>query len=52
MMTRGGEHAEIEIPAEVEAARTRHPAVTLVYAWPFEPGDVARFLAEQIERAV
>jgi sirohydrochlorin cobaltochelatase len=48
MMTRGGEHAEIEIPAEVEAARARHPGVEFVYAWPFDPDDVARFLAGQI----
>jgi sirohydrochlorin cobaltochelatase len=52
MMTRGGEHAEIEIPAEVEAAGTRHPGVAFVYAWPFEPAAVARFLAEQIERSM
>lgn len=49
MMTRGGEHAEAEIPAEVQAARARHPGVELVYAWPFDVDDVARFLARQIE---
>jgi sirohydrochlorin cobaltochelatase len=49
MMTRGGEHAEIEIPAEVEAARRRHPGVEFTYAWPFDVDDVARFLAGQIE---
>lgn len=49
MMTRGGEHAEVEIPAEVEAARARHPGVEFTYAWPFHLDDVARFLARQIE---
>ncbi|HSJ55917.1 MAG TPA: CbiX/SirB N-terminal domain-containing protein [Anaerolineae bacterium] len=49
MMTRGGEHAEIEIPAEVEAARRRHHGVEFTYAWPFDVDDVARFLAGQIE---
>lgn len=47
MMTRGGEHAEQDIPAAIEQARQRHPQVAFVYAWPFEPLQVAQFLAEQ-----
>ena len=50
MMTRGGEHAEADIPAALDRARARHPAVQFVYAWPFVPADVARFLADQVER--
>jgi len=50
MMTRGGEHAEADIPAALDRARARHPSVEFVYAWPFVPADVARFLADQVER--
>jgi sirohydrochlorin cobaltochelatase len=52
MMTRGGEHSEVEIPAEVEGARSRHPGTRFVYVWPFEAADVAGFLAAQISRAM
>jgi len=45
MMTRGGEHSERDIPDAVERARGRHKAVEFVYAWPFDPADVGRFLA-------
>lgn len=48
MMTRGGEHAELDIPAALEAARARHPGVSFVYTWPFPVSEVARFLAEQM----
>jgi sirohydrochlorin cobaltochelatase len=50
MMTRGGEHSEIDIPAAIERARQRHPRLTVRYAWPFDPGAVAQFLAAQIAR--
>lgn len=50
MMTRGGEHSEADIPAAIERARQRHPALTIRYVWPFDPADVAGFLAAQIER--
>ena len=50
MLTRGGEHAEADIPAAIERARAKHPAVSIVYAWPFEPAEVARFLAARISQ--
>jgi sirohydrochlorin cobaltochelatase len=50
MLTRGGEHAEQDIPAAIEDARSRHPAVPIVYAWPPGVDEVARFLAAQIAR--
>lgn len=50
MMTRGGTHAEADIPHEIEAARARHPAVRFTYAWPFPIADIAEFLAGQIQR--
>ena len=51
MMTRGGEHAEEDIPAILQRARERHQAVEFSYAWPFETAEVARFLAAQIRRS-
>lgn len=50
MMTRGGEHSEKDIPSRIEEFKGSHPAVEIVYAWPFDAGQVARFLAEQISR--
>lgn len=50
MMTRGGEHSETDIPEAVDAARRRYPDVIFRYAWPFEPGQVAAFLAKHIEQ--
>lgn len=48
MMTRGGDHAEVDIPAAIAHARERYPGVQFTYAWPFEPQEIARFLAGQI----
>jgi sirohydrochlorin cobaltochelatase len=50
MFTPGGSHSEIEIPATIETLRTRHPGVTLRYAWPFDLDLVAGMLAEHIRR--
>lgn len=48
MMTRGGEHAEVDIPAVVKTAQAQHPEIPIIYAWPFRVSDVASFLAKQI----
>jgi sirohydrochlorin cobaltochelatase len=50
MTTQGGEHAEQEIRELVEQAQTRHPDRRIWYAWPFDPGQVARLFAAEIER--
>jgi sirohydrochlorin cobaltochelatase len=50
MMTRGGEHSEQDIASSVSRAQLRHPAVRMVYAWPFLVEDVAGFLAAQVAR--
>jgi sirohydrochlorin cobaltochelatase len=50
MMTRGGEHAEEDIPAAIQRAQERHADVTFLYAWPFDFGDIARFLTTQAKR--
>lgn len=45
MLTRGGDHSEVEIPAAIERARARYPGASIRYVWPIEAGTVARFLA-------
>jgi len=50
MLTQGGEHAEHDIPAAIERVRSHHPSVPILYAWPPEADEVARFLAAQIAR--
>ena len=50
MMTRGGEHSEVDIAAAVERAKTLHPDIPIIYAWPFEVSEIAQFLASQIAR--
>jgi sirohydrochlorin cobaltochelatase len=51
MMTRGGEHSEVDIPAALRRAHERHAGVSFRYVWPFETKEVAQFLASQIERS-
>jgi sirohydrochlorin cobaltochelatase len=48
MMTRGGEHSEVDIPAAVQTAQAQHPETQILYVWPFKVSDVASFLAAQI----
>jgi sirohydrochlorin ferrochelatase len=50
MMTRGGEHAEVDIPQAIQRAQAQFPEVVIKYVWPFEPWEVAEFLASQIQR--
>jgi sirohydrochlorin cobaltochelatase len=50
MMTRGGEHAEKDIPAKIKEFRERYPKIEIVYAWPFNTLQVARFLSEHISQ--
>jgi len=50
MLTVGGEHAEIDIPAAIDRARKRHPDAKFIYAWPFESSSVVRLLADQLRR--
>lgn len=52
MLTRGGEHAERDIPAALVRARQRHPAARIEYAWPFDVADTARFLGVRINLLV
>jgi len=50
MMTRGGEHSEVDIPGAVARARANHPDTDIAYAWPYDTADIAAFLAGQIKR--
>ncbi|MFW9915810.1 MAG: sirohydrochlorin chelatase [Candidatus Thorarchaeota archaeon] len=49
MMTRGGQHSEVDIPAGVRRAQDRHPELSIVYVWPYELSEVAQFLASRIK---
>jgi sirohydrochlorin cobaltochelatase len=48
MMTRGGAHTEVDIPAAVRTAQARHPETPIIYAWPFKVTEVAKFLASHV----
>jgi sirohydrochlorin cobaltochelatase len=48
MLTRGGEHAEKDIPEVIQTASGWHRGVQFVYAWPFDTTDVARFLGDAV----
>lgn len=49
MLTAGGVHSEVDIPAILEQLSQRHPAVELRYAWPFEQPLIAQMLATHLE---
>ena len=52
MLTRGGEHSEVDIPTAVQSAQERHPSVKFKYTWPLDISEIAGFLAAQIARWV
>jgi sirohydrochlorin cobaltochelatase len=52
MLTQGGGHAELDIPAAIARARAAHPAVPYVYAWPYDATAVAHFIANHLARTV
>jgi sirohydrochlorin cobaltochelatase len=52
MLTRGGEHAERDIARAVEKAKQRYANVEIVYAWPFDTAEIARFLAGHVKKFV
>jgi sirohydrochlorin cobaltochelatase len=51
MLTRGGEHAEVDIREAVQEASKKYPETEIVFAFPFPGKDIARFLSEQVRRA-
>ncbi len=44
MLTRGGEHAEVDIREAVQKAKGEYPAVEFIFAFPFPAKDIAHFL--------
>lgn len=52
MYTRGGIHAECEIPGIVIEAKKKYAGVIVEYAWPFDAEFIADFLAGQLSRAL
>jgi sirohydrochlorin cobaltochelatase len=52
MLTRGGEHAERDIPAAIQAVQEQHPEVPIRYAWPFASEDVAGLLASRVAQVL
>ena len=50
MMTRGGSHTEKDIPAAIDRIRRLHPQIDIIYAWPFDTAEVAKFLSDQMSR--
>jgi len=51
MFTRGGAHAEFEIPRIVAEARKQYPDLTIEYVWPFDLARIADFLAAHVPPA-
>jgi sirohydrochlorin cobaltochelatase len=49
MLTRGGEHAEVDIREAVQKAGREHPEIEFRFAFPFPAKDIAHFLAEQVK---
>lgn len=50
MMTKGGGHAEVEIGECVQQEKKEHPEVEIIYAWPYESREVAKFINQHIIR--
>jgi sirohydrochlorin cobaltochelatase len=51
MLTPGGIHSEVEIPAAIERLRQAHPTLRIRYAWPFDLRMLAQVLAQHVERS-
>ncbi|MBM4044750.1 MAG: hypothetical protein FJ279_06540 [Planctomycetes bacterium] len=50
MVTRGGSHAERDIPEKLEKARRAHPNVPIIYVWPPDSDQLAHFFVAQLNR--
>ena len=50
MMTRGGEHTEVDIPGIIKDLQGKYPQVKFIYAYPFLAKEIARFLASQVKK--
>ena len=50
MLTPGGVHSELDIPRALDEVRRAHPDASIEYVWPFDLGEVARLLAQHLQR--
>jgi sirohydrochlorin cobaltochelatase len=50
MTTRGGEHAEEEIPEQIERLKSKMGNKLVIYVWPIDPSTVAEMLRKNIEK--
>lgn len=50
MLTKGGSHAEKEIPEKFEEFMKKHPDVKVKYVWPMDSDDIAQFLVGQYQK--
>jgi sirohydrochlorin cobaltochelatase len=49
MMTKGGEHSEVDIPEVIDRVRDNYTDIEIIYAWPFDSESVVSLLASQID---
>jgi sirohydrochlorin cobaltochelatase len=52
MLTRGGEHAEVDLPLALRRAEERHPGVKYVFVWPLPVNKIAEFLSQQLDKFI
>ncbi len=52
MLTRGGSHAEKDIPEIIDKCQNKYLNVTFTYVWPFNPVYIAEFLHQQIKESI
>jgi sirohydrochlorin cobaltochelatase len=52
IMTCVGGQSEVDIGAAIGRAQAQHTGVPIVYAWPFDISEVARFLSAHITRFI
>jgi sirohydrochlorin cobaltochelatase len=50
MLTSGGVHSEVDIPAILDLLRACYPDVVLRYAWPFKQQFIAQMLATHLRQ--
>ena len=50
MLTPGGVHSEIDIPAQLDVLRRAHPQAAIDYCWPFPVEQIAALLANQVQQ--
>lgn len=52
MVNRGSNHAEVDIPEIIKKSQQKYPAIPIIYAYPFENMELAKFLGKQIFRFI